>query len=365
MPPEIENNENVELEGQEIEGQQADVEQVEEDLSLRQSLEKAIGDSEEDDFENAGESFEQPEKKETKKPEAGKQPDEQKRPEGDEKKAEGEEDDKPLKAPQSWKPKSRELWSKVPKELQQQIHERESHVNEVMRLSAQAKQTHDFIGGLANNYATVMAAEGVKNPLHAIEGLFKTVAELRMGSPEQKAVKMAQMIKHYGVDINALDSALVGEQPQPSQNSEIEHLINQRMAPVNQLLEQLQTRQHQSQQQATQAAEKEVANFKGEFLQDVRMDMADLIDMAAARGQRMSLQEAYDKAVAMRPELQEIMNERKKMNDIEEQKKRMSNKRRASSSIASKGLQPTSGDTELSLRDTIAQAWDGQEERSI
>jgi hypothetical protein len=229
-----------------------------------------------------------------------------------------------------------------------------------MQNTAQARQTHDSFNQLAQSYAPILAAEGVQDPMQAVQGLFKTVAELRMGTPEQKAQKIAAMINNYGVDIEALDNALVGNEPQPSQNTAIEHMIEQRMAPVNQLLGQLQERQQATVQQTQQAADQEVAQFQGEFLSDVRNDMADIIDAAASRGQEMNLQKAYDIAVSLRPEIQSVLSERQKNADLLGQEQVLSQKRNAASSLNGRQSGDGSGNEDLSLRDQIAQGFSEQ-----
>ena len=282
----------------------------------------------------------------------------------DEKGEAGQEETKSAKAPVGWSPKARELWSKVPPEVQAQVHEREAQVEEVLRNTTNARGTHDFIGKLASSYAPVMAAEGVNNPLQAIDGLFKTVAELRMGSPEQKATRMAAMIQHYGIDITALDNALVGKAPQPSENSAMEHMINEKMAPVNELLSNLQNRQQENRQQTAEQANRAVAEFQGEFLSDVRNDMADLIDMASARGQSMTLQDAYDKAVLLRPEIQEVLTKRQADEALLGKNNLLSSKREAAGSLS--GRQHSDGrggGGAMSMRDTIEGAWNDQSER--
>ena len=266
------------------------------------------------------------------------------------------EDGKSFKAPASWKPQERELWSKVPPQLQARIKAREAETDALLRDTAQARQTHDFVNQLATGYAPLLAAEGMPDIGTGIKGMFETVALLQNGAPEMKAQKMAQLIQHYGIDINALDAALVGEDPQVDPNYQVQQMIDQRLQPVNQLLEQInQTRQQQYQQSQAQA-DKEVSEFKGEFLQDVRMDMADAIDLAASRGQRMTLQQAYDLAVGMRPDLQKIIKERQERERIIGQKQQIGQKMNAASSISGSRGGIASGNVD-SIRGAIEDAW--------
>jgi hypothetical protein len=150
---------------------------------------------------------------------------------------------------------------------------------------------------------------------------------------------------------------LVGEAPENSQANELQSIIDQRMQPVNQLLSRIEQQQQLSQRQVQESANQEVANFKGEFLSDVRNDMADLIDMAAARGQDITLQEAYDKAVVLRPDLQQIISERKKNEELTGKRSNINRKLNAASSVAGTRGGIASGSAD-SLRGAIEDAWD-------
>jgi F0F1-type ATP synthase membrane subunit b/b' len=280
---------------------------------------------------------------------------------GSEKLAEGEsaaEDKTSLKAPVGWTPESRESWSKVPKDIQKVILTRENEIAQTMQNTQAARQTHDTIGKLANSYAPIMAAEGVKDPMQAIQGLFETVAQLRVGNPQQKAQRMAMMINHYGIDIQALDSALVGEGGVPSPDAQLQNMIDQRMQPVNQLLGELQGRQQEAQVQSQQEAEQEITNFKGEFFEDVRMDMADLMDMASSRNQSMNIQEAYDKAIILRPEIQSILKKRSDDAALLDNNQNLQNKENAASSIMGRKAGDGGAMGGGTMRDTLNEAWD-------
>lgn len=279
---------------------------------------------------------------------------------GDEVAAKGAKESKDsVKAPVDWSPKEREDWSKIPRPLQDKIINREKEMAQAMSGTADARKTHDYIDHLAKSYAPVLAAEGVSSPLQAIDGLFKTVASLRLGTPQDKAAKMAQMIQHYGIDIGTLDSVLAGQAPKANPNQEIEQMLDKRMAPVNQLMNHLgqiqQNQATQSQQKATDGVKQFAEGH--EFLDDVRMDMADLIDMAAKQGRELTLEQAYDRACAVNPEIAEIIAQRKKQESLLGNNNSIAQKRAAASSL--RGRQIGNGaQGVMSLRDTIADAWD-------
>jgi hypothetical protein len=264
-----------------------------------------------------------------------------------------------MKAPVDWSPQEREQWSKIPRNLQEKITGREKEMATQMAGTAEAKKTHDYMQQLGSSYASVLAAEGAQSPMHAVKGLFDTVASLRMGTPQDKATKMAQMIQHYGIDIGALDSVLAGQAPEVNQNTQMEQMIDQRMAPINQLMER-QKQQEQSQLEAKQnEATQSVKDFsaQAEFLSDVRIDMADLIDMAAKQGRKLSLQEAYDRACTLNPEISKVLEDRKRQETLLGNRQNICEKRLASSSLNGRQIGTPSPDN-VSMRDAIAGAWD-------
>lgn len=265
-----------------------------------------------------------------------------------------------IKAPLDWSPKQRESWSKVPRAIQDKVIAREQEMAQAMQGTAEARKTHDHLARLGQSFAPVIGAEGFNSPMEAVEGFFNTVAELRMGSPAQKATKIAQLIQHYGVDIQALDSVLVGQAPKSSPNAEMEQLIDQRMAPINQVMQQLGTMQQNKQQATQQNANASVQAFgeKAEFLNDVRMDMADLIDMAAKQGRELTLEQAYDRACALNPEVSQILETRKKEERILGSSNSIAAKRNAASGLNGRMTGGTGAPSSQSLRDTISNAWD-------
>ena len=257
-----------------------------EEDSLRDTLETAISASEEE-----GEGVHEGESSEA-KDESGVLPVSDAQPEGETPPAEA------AKAPVDWDASLREQWGSLPPAVQEKVLAREQQVNQVMQEASQARRMAQEMSGLFQTYGSVISAEGAQNPMQGVQSLLQTVSELRMGSPAQKAQKMAQLIKHYGVGINELDQALVGEKIEENTPENIQALVNQQ---VQQQLAPFQQQQVMAQQQEQmryqQQAVSEVDKFaeSHEFLADVRQDMADLIDLATHQGRDLTLEEAYNK----------------------------------------------------------------------
>lgn len=269
-----------------------------------------------------------------------------------EQRADSEKTEKP---PVGWTPKNREHWAGLPDELKTQISKREREVNQVLQSSASARQLEKAFTQTVEPYRALMASQGTDNPLQAIDGLMKTAATLSMGTQQQKAQRIAELIGHYGIDINTLDSALAGDPAQqqaPNQQDAINQAVNQALSPfINQQNQQRQYEQNQVNTRVQQGIQK-VADR--EFFSDVRLDMADIMEMASRRGQVVTLDQAYDRAVQMNPEISGVVSARNTAESL-------SGKRKASSSLNGKRGGMASQSKDLSLHDTLDVLWKGGE----
>tara|TARA_R110000737_G_scaffold60697_3_gene87510 strand:- start:939 stop:1991 length:1053 start_codon:yes stop_codon:yes gene_type:complete len=342
-----------------------EIEVVEESDDLRDSLEAAYTDEPEE----LDETEETPE---------GETTEEEGAAEGSEGK-EGPEDGGPdsvgtpsdgvppgINAPIGFSVESREHWKDVPQSVKQEIQKREQQITESMANTADARRTHSTVNDLANRYATILAAEGADNPMQAIEGLFRTVSELRVGSPQQVATKMANLIQHYGVDINMLDGALSGQPVESNEATEIQKMLDAKLAPFQELLSNQQTSARDSEQASLAAVNTELQAFadspEAEFLNDVRHDMADLIDLASKRGQKLSFKEAYDKSCALNPSIAGVLAKRASDAALKNSGERLAAKKNVSSSLRASAATTNSSNSPQDLRGEISALWDSAAE---
>lgn len=267
-----------------------------------------------------------------------------------------------INAPIGFSPQAREEWKNVPDIVKEQIHKREKEIEEAVRNTGEFRRTHQSLTDLSQKYHTVLTAEGANTPMEAIQGLFDVAARLRLGSPQQKAAQLANLVGHYGVDINMLDQALAGQAPNPSDpTSQLDQLLDQRLAPVNEFLQQQQQVQQQQVTQQQEAINNELQEFSktAEFINDVRYDMADLIDLASKQGRQMSFKEAYDKACAMNPEISKVLQQREEAEKLKNAEQETSRKLAASSSIPSNNSSNVQGGkTPADLRGQIESVWE-------
>ena len=274
---------------------------------------------------------------------------------------EGEKPDtRSTKAPIGWSPKEREDWSKIPPHLQKKVVARENELNTMLATTGQARKTHDEFTRLTNTYGD--AVEGVfeGTAIEVVESLLNTVGHLKTGTQIEKAQTVATLINMFGVDVSALDSMLVGEVPQANPHDEVRAIVAEQMAPFNNLMQQGEQQEHERQMQMQQEAKDGIQSFvdsgKAEFMADVRNDMADFIDMAQKRGINMSLQEAYDRACQLNPEVRSVIEQRSKLSGITQGQSDIARKKQAALSISGRKSGGGAPPTNLSLRDSIMQA---------
>jgi hypothetical protein len=261
-----------------------------------------------------------------------------------------------IKPPLDWSPTLKQSFKELPNEVQQAIHDREVAVNNVMQQTANDRRMAQEFNNVVGEFRGLMAAEGVQNPLQGVRGLLATTAQLAMGNKEAKANKIAQLIKHYNVDIETLDQALVGEAPQqqqPPADPRIDWMMNQ-----------MQQAQQAQQQQVVQGANQTIHEFaadpNNEFFDDVRMVMADFLDVSAKNGQHMSIQEAYDRACASNPEIAQIQAQRRAQQSGMNAEQHLQQKNNAAASISGKAsggssAQPMEGGSIRDILETLTE----------
>ncbi len=220
------------------------------------------------------------------------------------------------RAPGNWKPTAREKWASLPAEIQQEVVRREREIANGFNEVAQVKKFHQDFGGITAQHSAIIAAEG-GDALKMTRDLFQTASTLYHGSPDSKARTVAAMIRNFSVDIQMLDSLLANQATSGSVSQQgnsagqadagqyIRQIIQQELAPV------LGRQSKETQAVVDQDIDAFAADPKNEFFDDVREDMADLLEVAANRGKKLTLQDAYNAATMANTEIANVINERK------------------------------------------------------
>lgn len=209
------------------------------------------------------------------------------------------------RAPASWKGDAKKLWSELPLAARQEVIRRERDTTKVIQEAAQARNQIEPIREVLSPHMDRIQQMYQGNPITAINNLLGVERTLVSGTAQDKVQLVARMIDRFGIDIQMLDSALAN-QPAPQQTqqlSQIEELVNQRLAPVMDFLGQQQQREQlharQIEDQALHTVETMATDANYPYFEDVRQDMADIIEMGARRGVAISMEDAYTRAVRM------------------------------------------------------------------
>ena len=258
-----------------------------------------------------------------------------------------------LKPPASWTPTAREKWAGVDPAVQAEIHRREREHGQLMEQAASARQFNDAFQRVCSPYEVLIRAEQT-TPLQAVDSLLRSAAVMHVGSPEQKVGLVAGIIKQYGVDLHLLDSVLANA-PLPAPGAG--PMLDPR---VDQLLAQQQAWFQQQQQTEQAGLQHLLGDFAAthEFYGDLRLVMADLIEMAGRRGDVLTMEDAYAKACKLDDGVSKILSTRASANSAGAQNAAAQRARRAALSIT--GDTTPAGATmprDDSLRSTLEAAY--------
>lgn len=269
------------------------------------------------------------------------------------------------RAPQSWKPETRQHWQTLPPEVRGEIARREGEFTRVMQETAEARKFSDAVMKTIAPYEMFIKAEN-SNPIAAIDNLMSTAARLRTGTAPEIAGLVSQLVQQFGVGrfgpgfIEALDQALVGQTPKEDPREvQIRRQLEQEIAPVKQFMSQFQQMQQQQEQQMQVQAGNAVNSFLAsqEFGMDVKDDMADLIEMAQKRGRQLSLEEAYERACRAHPSIGKILDARGKATQAQSTNQVAQRARANSLSVSGAPSGGSNSTTPGDLRSALESAW--------
>lgn len=267
----------------------------------------------------------------------------------------------PFKAPSSWKPAVRELAAKLPPEFRPILEESIRVDNEAKRAlnnSTQARQLAEQVQQTLAPFEGLARANGMDSLKYA-GTVMQTAAALQMGTPQQKAAVVAQLIGAYGVDVDAVNAVMQGQAPQPTQQP-------QPQQDVGRLVEQaLQARIGQAAEAQAVSAWEAFQATEPEFLSEgIKDSMRLIIEHEAQRGRKVTYEQAYNRACQLDEEVSGVLASRKAAETVRQQAPAVQRAKVAGSSIkaapsAAPGTRPEPAGR-VGLRDAIEAAVAGQ-----
>lgn len=223
-----------------------------------------------------------------------------------------------IRAPNSWKPAEREHWAKMPKEAQQAVQRRELEIQRSLSETATTRRwANDFAQVIAPHSHLIRAQNST--PLQAIDNLMRTSASLTTLRGRDQASIVAQICRNFNVDIRELDNCLSemqsqGGNQQNNGGGQIPPEFAQALRPINDFMARIegsvQQREQQVQSNAQQSAENFLSDPKNEFAEDLADDMADILELSAKRGKKVTIQQAYQQAIRNNPDIEAIVAQR-------------------------------------------------------
>lgn len=257
-------------------------------------------------------------------------------------------------APQSWSPLAREEWANMPDTVKEVVAKREQEMQTVMQESAQARQFGEQFEQAVGQYNGLFSAQGVDS-LTGLNAVMQTAAPLYSGNAQQKAETVAQIIQDFGIDISTLDDLLVGNQ-KPQLTPEMQGMQDQ-ITNMGNFIQQQQNGQQQQFQQQQNEVNNEVQQFiaNNEFANELKGVMADFMRMAGQQGQKLELPDAYQRAIATRPDIQQVLANRE--SGIQNQNA-IGNARQAAASVPQVGGNAGAAPAPTTTREALLDAWD-------
>lgn len=208
------------------------------------------------------------------------------------------------KAPQSWRPAVREKWAGLPAEVQEEVARVETTTQRALREAATHRKTAEEFTQALQPYRDLLG----QNPAQELGGMLQTVRALQGPG---KAGVVARLIQAYRVDVNELAAALDGTAPATSPQQPQEF----RDPRLDNILSQFESQQRQQQEALNAKVAEEVQSFRekpeAEFFEDVREEMALVLQRAAKAGQRPSIEQVYEQACMLKPEVRDLCLQRK------------------------------------------------------
>ena len=244
----------------------------------------------------------------------------------------------------------RENWKNLDSQTKDEFRRYEERIGGMAQKYAHDARRAQAMDKVMQPYSQLMQMNG--GPQNILPGLLQTGAALQTGNEVERARTVASLINQFQVNPAQVAGFLKGESVEPTQNEQMQQMVSQQMAPMQQELQQLRQRDMQMRQQGQEQIKGKIREFAqaNEFYGDLSETMADIMDIAARNGREMGLQEAYEAAAWQHPEIRKVMLARQSQGQVQQRK-------RAASSIHGTPGGEGSSAGPADLRSTLEQAF--------
>jgi hypothetical protein len=169
------------------------------------------------------------------------------------------------------------------------------------------------------------------SPAEAAHHLFATEHALRYGSPEQKLQMLHKIASDYGIDMGQAQEFAANQPPADPRVNQLQQQLQQMQSWVQQ---QNQAREWQERQTLNSEIEKFTSDPAHIYFEQVRGDMAGLLQAGLAR----DLKDAYEKAIYANPEVRQQVLAKQQAEQAEKARKEAAEKAQAAKQAAAVNL---------------------------
>ena len=200
--------------------------------------------------------------------------------------------------PASWKKDYHEIWAKADPRMQEYAWQREEQMRAGVEPLLSKAQFADAMQEAIQPYMTTIRGLGLQ-PEKAVAALMEADHKLRNSDPQTKLQYFYQLAQSYGINLGAMQGQ-APQQPGIPQGG-VDPLVYQLQNELNNVRGEVMGWKQQQEMQQNQQLLTEINSFsmKAEHFEDARPTMIQLLQSGMAE----TLEEAYDKAIRLNPEL--------------------------------------------------------------
>jgi hypothetical protein len=205
--------------------------------------------------------------------------------------------------PASWKKDFHEVWQKADPKMQEYAWQREEQMRAGVEPLLSKAQFADAMQEAIQPYMNTIQGLGLQ-PEKAVAALMEADHKLRNSDPQTKMAYFYQLAQSYGINLGAVQqgAAPQGAVPQGS----VDPMVYQLQNELNNVRGEVMGWKQQQEMRENQTLLNEINQFstKAEHFEDARATMIQLLQSGMAE----TLDEAYEKAIRLNPDLFEQVN---------------------------------------------------------
>jgi hypothetical protein len=197
--------------------------------------------------------------------------------------------------PASWRKDFHEVWQKADPKMQEYAWQREEQMRAGVEPLLAKAQFADTMQQAIEPYLPTIQGMGL-TPEKAVSALMQADYTLRTAPPQQKMQLFAQLAQSYGINLGAM-----GANPQAAPQNSVDPLVWQLQNELNNVRGEVMGWKQQQEMQQNQQLLGEINQFslKADHFEEVRPTMIQLLQSGMAE----TLEQAYDKAIRLNPDL--------------------------------------------------------------